>query len=156
MQLESFASSIIQEDDMELFTFLGDGGNLPPLSRTYAEISALTRDLQANISRLDLLEGEIERSIQNINTSLAANEHLPSPQIRSDLQSPPSAPPSQAGRIRRVPSMDNLAAIDCERIAVSLAASFPQDESISPGWSFNPKDREEPQMPYRSASCQIR
>lgn len=148
MSINTFTNSIMEEDDIELFTFLGDGGDLPPFTRSYHEIAALTNDLQENVARLDVLGAEIERSIERINNSLADEPNLSE---ALELQSPPS-------RLRRLPSMDNLAAIDCERIAESLAISFPNDPSIAVGWVFKSECTEtnELQLPYRSASCQIR
>lgn len=130
MRINSFANAIIQENDVELFTFLGDGGDLPPFSRSYNEIASMTREIQENIARLSVLGDEIELSIQNINSSLSQDGDQPVFLERSDLQSP--------RRLRRVPSMENLAAIDCERMAEELASSFPDDPSIAPGWLFDP------------------
>lgn len=134
MQIESFANAIIEDNDVELFTFLGDGGDLPPFARSYNEIAAMTQEIQENIARLNVLGDEIELSIQNINSSLIEEGQPPVSLARSGLQSP--GRPAMR-RLRRVPSMENLAAIDCERIAEALAVTFPDDPSISPGWLLN-------------------
>jgi hypothetical protein len=131
-------------NENEELTGFGDGINLPPLRRSYAEINS---SLGRTILSMNSISEQLDHAIGRIDYLLSENRmnrlpsvNLTSPNItitgRNTINSSGDtedeeedigvrSPRPHRQRLQRMPSLENLRSIDCEIKARELAQCFP-------------------------------
>ena len=143
MYTTSGGETAINNEDEELTGF-GDGINLPPLRRSYSEISnslgrtffsmtSISQQLDQAIGRIDNLlnENRINRlppvNLASPNTTVIGRNISNGDDDDSEEEEDigVTSPRPRRLRLQRMPSLENLRSIDCEIKARELSQCFP-------------------------------